>query len=482
MLQKLFVLCLSMVSLYGVEYHFNTQNLNDVHAKISSDEAIAEVKMAPKLSYAALNQEMQGDETKDDVHKILQRDLDRIKRLQGRLANDTNTSNIKKRLQDAFFSSNANKKQELSFAYAIEYPTSGSYDDAYAMLLQKISLYIVQTYGVANVSYQQIMKDLSLADEQINTHTIGTVEVVPNKSIENSFHHKKNASIKNGVITFVFYPFTKIKRIDSQDESVDFAKVDSEQKILFIDFEKTRDLKEIEEYLLEDDHALFEEYLATYLGTQQIDIQRSLSDISKKRGAYSKVAMELFSKYPTCQNLGCLEQEVSKKLSAVSEVGGMREYLYHIKLSNDVEYSDAIYMAYRKLKRNLKHDTVMNSVDDTQQLRGDEFQRKASKTKLKPVYKYIDVKPYHRANSLGLQIRVKVSFEVADLCAQYYLGEVDDVELGIRFAKLLNDKGEIIEVSTTEISNATFKNCQINEKSSFLLVPTPHPFTGYFVT
>ena len=373
MFKIFFFLFYFILSLEALLLDFNTQDIDILNNKISSDLNIALVKKEPKVAYEKLDKSSSIVDEKDALRKSLQIDYGRVKRLQEYLVDSTLNKEVKSKIQKSFFSLNANKKQRLSFAYALKYPISEDYDAVYAKMQQKISLYILQTYGVSNVEYKQVMKNLSFDSEKINTRSIGTVEVVP--SVKNKYHYKENNSIATGIVVFDFFPFKEVKRNDSESSKIDYSSSSSKEIIEFIDFEKEKDIKRIEKFFIDGDDTIFREYLDEFLGTVEVDISKTLASISKKRSAYTKVANKLFERYPQCKDLGCLDKTISNQIAKASIHGGNREFIYEYILSNDLELSDAIYMAYRKLKRNLSQDTVVNSVDSSESLMGENFKK-----------------------------------------------------------------------------------------------------------
>ena len=72
-------------------------------------------------------------------------------------------------------------------------------------------------------------------------------------------------------------------------------------------------------------------------------------------------------------------------------------------------------------------------------------------------------------------VKVKVTFEESNLCGQFYVGKIQDEQLGLTFIQLKNEDNEIIEYSSTEITNKVYNkfmskdrdfDCQITRGDS----------------
>ena len=449
-------LLLFFLSLHAISFEMKTDSLDELYTTISTQQSVQEIKTTQKVPFESLkSSSFVLDESKDAELKKLQKNLVALKRLQANLANDTTQENVRERLQASFFALNANLKHELSFAWAIEYPTSKSYEEAYAAMQQKISMYVLQTYGIANVAYKQVMKNLDMESENINSQTIGTIEVTSSNKT-NSFHYSQNTTTRSGILTLTFYPFALVKRADSQTSSLSNQTQESAYTLSFVDLQKGKELDAIETLLQDNDGALFSNFFASFRAQEAVNIDEELHAISSKINLFSKNLAALFESFAHCETLGCIEEEITKKIAKLSDFGGEREYVYDIYLSNDIQYKYALQTALMELRDKLAQDTVVRAIDDNENLSNTNYSRSTNESKFKPVYKYVEILPFFESNRLGIRAIVRLSFEASDLCSQYLLGVTRDETLGMTFSLLKAEDGSEIEVAQTNLTNAQY--------------------------
>lgn len=444
------------LSLHAISFEMKTDTLDELYTTISNKDSIQNIKTATKVPFDSLkSSSFVLDESKDAELKQLQKHLIALKRLQVNLANDTTQANARERLQTSFFAINANLKHELTFAWALEFPTSQSYEDAYAAMQQKLSLYVLQTYGIANVAYKQVMKNLDMQSENINSQTTGTIEVLSSNRT-NSFHHSQNTTTRSGILTLSFYPFAMLKRADSTTASMQNNPSNQAVTLSFVDLQKEQELTPIQNLLHDNDTELFTNFLSSFQVQNGVDIDQELHTISAKINLFAKNLTALFESYVHCDTLGCIEKDIAKKIAKLSDFGGEREFVYDIYLSNDIQYKYALQTALMELRDKLSQDTTILAIDDQESLNNTDYSRKTNESKLKPVYKFIEILPFYEDNRLGVRAIIRLSFEASDLCSQYYLGTTKDTNLGMTFSRLKQEDGSEIEVAQTNLTNAQY--------------------------
>ena len=149
-------------------------------------------------------------------------------------------------------------------------------------------------------------------------------------------------------------------------------------------------------------------------------------------------------------------------------------YEYNIALSNDDDLEYTVLPAFRKLVKRLRRDTQINSFEHTEIIDGDAYSKSRMKSKFIAIIKTIKVTPYIKElDNVGLNFKVHVSFDEADICTQYFNKMSTQKLYGMQFIILQNTKGDLIELSQTEVTNSVFnsilpnikrdKECEITE-------------------
>lgn len=452
----LFLFFLLTSLLHAISFELKTDSLDELYQTISTQKALQSIKKCSKVNFSSLNKSsFKLDDKKDTQLKMLQNDLITLKRLQVNLRNDTTRENARVRLKRAFFTLNANLNHQLTFAWVLKYPASLDYEKVYTQLQQEISLYVLQTYGVANVAYQLEIQNLAIKSQDINTQTIGTVELVPS-NYTNPFRYSQENTIKSGLLVLNFYPFVLTSRQKSITTSLADTTINKNITTLFVDLQKENNINSLKKYLSNEENELFNSYLASFQPSKDLSIDQELQKIASNTNSFVNNLNAMFKKYSHCKTLGCIEKELHKKIDLLSDFGGEREFVYDIYLSNDIQYKYALQTALMELRDKLAQDTAVRTIDDKETLINDNYSRKTNESTFKPVYKFIEILPFLQNNRIGIRAIVRLSFEASDLCTQYYLGETRAISLGMVFSKLMTEDGSEIEVAQTNITNKQY--------------------------
>jgi hypothetical protein len=247
-----------------------------------------------------------------------------------------------------------------------------------------------------------------------------------------------------------------VKRADSTTASMQNNPSNQAVTLSFVDLQKEQELTPIQNLLHDNDTELFTNFLSSFQVQNGVDIDQELHTISAKINLFAKNLTALFESYVHCDTLGCIEKDIAKKIAKLSDFGGEREFVYDIYLSNDIQYKYALQTALMELRDKLAQDTTILAIDDQESLNNTDYSRKTNESKLKPVYKFIEILPFYEENRLGIRAIIRLSFEASDLCSQYYLGTTKDTNLGMTFSRLKQEDGSEVEVAQTNLTNAQY--------------------------
>jgi hypothetical protein len=436
--------------------NINSENFDDMVDKLSSTKIIAELIKSKKLDVNELPVSVNSKQNPDTLkRKHLQKEYDNIKKLKAYLPSDTTQIELKELLRDSFFHFYEQKMQEFSFVYKLEYPMGSSFENVYVKLEEKIGLYILKKYGVTNIKYKQILKNMDLANEDIKSYTIGTIESYGIKNIDGKYHHSQDKTIVEGVASFLFYPFVMIKR---DSKIIKSFKSNSDIDIQYKEITNTFDLDNVKFKLYEQDKKNIENFIKDYHRDLNSDTSKSLSQISARVSLYKKVAEGLFDKYNDCENIECIDKTIKHKLDSLGSIEKKKEFTYKILLSNDDDIQYTMFHAFRELKKRLKRDTLINSIENTESINGDIYKANAKKNNIVAIVKKVKVLPYIQGDHLGLYFDVKVSYSRNDVCRQYFKGVIYDKFLKVNFVRLKKSDGTVVALSQTEITNRIFRH------------------------
>ena len=457
MLKSLLISLILSLNLYSLEVVINSDNFNKISAKLSSEKNINKLIREQRVPYSRFSNKVTNNFDNSSNRSATHREYAKLKMLLVSLSKKTKKAQLKDSLRSAFFKQYAPKKEEFSFVYKISYPNAQklSGDDVFEALQKKISLYILSEYGVSNIQDNAIITNAGMSSSTKN-YTLGTTESNFLNNFDNAYHYEQDKTTRSGVVSFIFYPFVMLKQ--NHNISKDgFAKGNSDVITEFAEIKDMDGFSNIKFTLEKNDKQKIREFITNYTKSYSVDISTSVGQISNKILKYNRIAMGLFLSYPKCQSVGCLDTTIREKLDAFSTIKKSKTYVYNVDLSNDDDLEYVVLPAFRKLKKYLRRDTQMSSLEDTEIIDGDKFSKNTMESKFIAVVKKVVVTPYiKKSNKLGLNFKVTVSFEESDLCSQYLQGMSKNKLYGMKFVQLKSDSGTI-EVSQTEITNQFFK-------------------------
>jgi len=458
MIKSVFFLFLLLLTRLGaVEFQINSDNYNTMVHILEKSKSINEIISQKRVPYVNLQSDNNDDFDDSSKRNSIQKRYSYLKKLLVFLPKETKKSELRERLNTAFFNQNAQKKEEYSFIYKISYPNNQNIrgDDVFTSLQKSIALYILEKYGVSNIEDKISMTESSFSTYTKN-YVVGTTESNFKNNIDNPYRYKQDKTTRSGVVSFIFYPFVLIKQ---NSQSIHQNKMKKKNHILkqFVEVTDNLSLKKLPFTLNSKDANSINSFLANYKKSYTVDTQVVIANISRRVNQYEHVAKTLFAMYPQCNTLACLDKSMSQEIKNSDIIKKKKEYSYNIDLSNDDDLEYVVLPAFRKLKKYLQRDTQMISFADTEIINNDNYSKNTMESKLVPVVKSVDVIPYIKENDrLGLHFKVNVSFEESDVCSQYYKGISRDKLYSMRFIKLQSPDGNMIEVSETEITNKVF--------------------------
>ncbi len=456
MIKFLFFTLLISLNLNALEVTINSDNFNRVSTTLSSENNINKLIREHRVPYSQFAQRTTDNFDNSSNRSAIHREYAKLKMLLVSLPKETKKSELKDALRTAFFKQFASKKEEFSFVYKISYPNAQklSGDDVFEALQKKISLYILNKYGISNIQDNAILTNSGMSSSTKN-YTLGTTESNFLNNFDNAYHYEQDKTTRSGVVSFIFYPFVMIK----QNHNLSGESFVKGHQNVVTEFEEIKDdngFSKIKFTLDKDDKEKISAFITNYTKNYSVDISKSVNQISNKILKYNRIAISLFDAYPECQTIACLDRTIKAKLDSFSTIKKHKIYIYNVDLSNDDDLEYVIIPAFRKLKKYLRRDTQMSSLEDTEMIDGDKFSKKTMESKFVAVVKNVTVTPYIKeSNRLGLHFKVDVSFEESDLCSQYVLGMSKDRLYGLRFVKLKSDD-TTIEVAQTELTNTIF--------------------------
>ncbi|SFV58770.1 hypothetical protein MNB_SM-7-1385 [hydrothermal vent metagenome] len=458
MIRFLAIFLACTLELFSLEVLIESDNFDKLFNTLSSQEVVSKLAQEPRISYSHLSSTSKESSQGESINfNQLRKEYAKLKMLLVYLPKDTTKEMLKERLRDALFKEYAPIKEEFRFIYKISYPNSAALDgDALFEKLQKeISLYILQKYGISNIEDEVIIQNLQMKSFTKN-YTVGTVEADPLGNFEAPYHYEKESTTRSGVVSFWFYPFVIVKRNQTLIKDTPLDKKD----LADIRYKEITS-ESIQKDDIELDQKSYKQ-IANFLGNlpnpKRVDVASYVNHISDKILRYDALARELFSHYPECKKLECIDKKIKKKLQSYSVLKKKKLYSYDIDLSNDDEFEYVVFPAFRKLQKYLKRDTQINSLENSQTLKDDSFKDISTESKIVPVIQKVAIQPYIKENEgkIGLHFDVSVSFDETDVCKQYFLGVSKKRLYGMPFVRLKLDD-HVIEVSQTEVTNRLFK-------------------------
>ena len=456
MQRVLLSLLLLSFALHALELDINSDKFKRVSQKFLTQENIDKLIAEKRVAYSQFVNNSTSNFDNSSNRSATHKEYARLKMLLVSIPKETRKSEIKDALRTAFFKQYSPKKEEFSFVYKISYPNDKGLrgDDIFEALQKKISLYILNKYGISNIEDNAILTDKGMSSTTKN-YTLGTTESNFLNNFDNPYFYEQDKTIRSGVVSFVFYPFVMLKQNHNRTQG-DLITANEDITTEFTEINDEDGFSNIKFSLNPQDKEKIEEFVSNYTKTYSVDISKSVNQISNKILKYNRIAQSLFDAYPECQTIECLDKSISKKLNSFSTIKKSKEYTYNIDLSNDDDFEYVILPAFRKLEKYLRRDTQMSSLEDRETIQGDNYSKDTMESKFVAVVKNVSVTPYIKeSNRLGLHFTVKVSFEASDLCSQYFAGISKDKLYGMRFVKLKSDD-KIIEVAQTELTNKIF--------------------------
>ena len=462
MIRSLFLVFILSLTLNALELEINSDNFGQVYHKLSTEKNVNKLIREQRVAFSQFDTKKTANFDNNSNRSITHKEYAKLKMLLVSLPKETKKSQVKENLRTAFFKQFSPKKEEFSFVYKISYPNAQgiSGDDVFEALQKKVSMYILSEYGISNIQDNAILTNSGMTSSTKN-YILGTTESNFLNNFDNAYHYEQDKTTRSGVISFIFYPFVMIKQNHNlRDNSF----VKGNQKIVteFAEIKSTDGFSNIKFTLDKNDKQKIREFISNYTKSYSVDVSSSVNQISNKILKYNRIAMALFDAYPECNTIACLDKTISKKLNAFSTIKKSKVYVYNIDLSNDDDLEYVVLPAFRKLKKYLRRDTQMSSLEDTETIDGNDFSKRTMESKFVAVIKNVIVTPYIKeSNRLGLHFKVTVSFEESDICSQYVLGMSKDRLYGMKFVQLKSENGTI-EVAQTELTNRVFSKIYPN--------------------
>lgn len=456
MFKSLLLSLVLTLNLYSLEVLINSDDFNKISTKLSSEKNINKLIREQRVPYSRFSAKATDNFDNSSNRSATHKEYARLKMLLVSLPKKTQKSQLKDELRSAFFKQFSPKKEEFSFVYKISYPNAQklSGDDVFEALQKKISLYILSEYGVSNIEDNAVLTNEGMSSSTKN-YTLGTTESNFLNNFDNAYHYEQDKTTRSGVVSFIFYPFVMLKQNHNLSEN-GFVKGSSDITTEFAEIKDMDGFSNIKFSLEKNDQEKIRVFITNYAKSYSVDISSSVNQISNKILKYNRIAMNLFRAYPECKSIGCLDETIREKLDAFSTIKKSKTYVYNVDLSNDDDLEYVVLPAFRKLKKYLRRDTQMSSLEDTEMIDGDKFSKKTMESKFVAVVKKVIVTPYIKeSNRLGLNFKVTVSFEESDLCSQYLQGMSRDRLYGMKFVQLKSNNS-VIEVSQTEVTNQLF--------------------------
>ena len=456
MFQALLFSLLLSLNLNALEVTINSDKFDNISNKLSAESNINKLIREHRVPFSQFSKKTTDNFNNSSNRSATHREYAKLKMLLVSLPKDTKKSEVKDALRTAFFKQFSPKKEEFSFVYKISYPNAQKLtgDDVFEALQKKISLYILSNYGVSNIQDNATLTGEGMKSST-KSYTLGTTESNFLNNFDNNYHYGQDKTTRSGVVSFIFYPFVMLKQNHNQFEN-DFVKGEQNVVTEFAEIKGTDGFSNIKFTLQKDDKEKIQEFISHYTKSYSVNISNSVNQISNKILKYNRIAMALFDAYPECETIGCLDSTIRTKLDAFSTIKKSKVYVYNIDLSNDDDLEYVVLPAFRKLKKYLRRDTQMSSLEDTESIEGNNYSKKTMESKFIAVVKNVVVTPYIKeSNKLGLHFKVVVSFEASDLCSQYLLGMSKDTLYGLKFVQLKSDS-DTIEVAQTELPNKIF--------------------------
>ena len=443
-------------TLFALDIKIDSDNFKKFNRTLSEEKNIQKLLSEPIIDMKSLQHNSTNDFDNSTQRTKLQNEYAKVKMLLVYLKPSVTQDTLKIELRKSLYKKYASVKEEFTFVYKLSYPTQGvrKGDLLFENLQQKISLYILEKYGIANIDekIQQINNEFSSTTQSF---TLGTTESNPHNNLDNPYHFESNTTSRSGIVSFYFYPFVIINQNSKKmsKNSTQNATIQSE----FVQVNSPYDVDKLNFKLsLEDKERIRTFLLSSYKPITPNNISQLADAISQKTLKYSQIAQELFKKYPQAQTLGDLDRIIQKKLDAIAILHKHQTYTYFIDLSNDDDLEYVLLPAFRKLTKNLRRDTRVNSLRDTQVLHNEDFQKETTNSLITPIIKNVSLKIYKKPNGLlGLYTRADVSFEQSDVCKQYIKGISSDKLYGLSFIQL-EYQDKMIEVAQTELTNKLF--------------------------
>jgi len=457
-MHKIFLAIFIVLSfnLNALELNINSDKFKKISHEFLLESNIDKLARERRVPYSQFSENSTDNFDNSSSRSITHKEYARLKMLLVSLPKETRKSELKDALRTAFFKQYSSKKEEFSFVYKISYPNDEGLrgDDVFEALQKKISLYILNKYGVSNVEDSAILTNKGMTSSTKN-YTLGTTESNFLNNFDNIYHYEEDKTVRSGVVSFIFYPFVMLKQNHNQTQE-EFVQGKKNLTTEFAEIKDNNGFSNIKFSLYKNDKEQIEKFITNYTKSYSLNISNSVNQISNKILKYNKIASSLFEAYPECKTLACLDATIRKKLNAFSTIKKSKTYTYNIDLSNDDDFEYLILPAFRKLTKYLRRDTQMSSMEDTEVIDGDNFSKNTMESKFIAIVKDVVATPYiKKSNRLGLHFSVTVSFEESDLCSQYLAGISKDKLYGMKFVQLKSDD-MIIEVAQTELTNKVF--------------------------
>ena len=213
MLKFFIYLYILSISLYSLEVKINSDEFNKVSRELSRENNINKLIKEERVPFKQFINNSTDNFNNNLNRREIRREYAKLKMLLVSLSKKTKKSEVKTSLYRSFFKLYSSQKITFNFIYKISYKNTQNLngDEIYEQLQKKISLYILDKYGISNIEDETLLKNTSI-DRIIKNHTLGTIESNYLNNFDNPYQYSKDETIRSGIVSFIFYPFVMEKQ------------------------------------------------------------------------------------------------------------------------------------------------------------------------------------------------------------------------------------------------------------------------------
>ncbi len=470
-MKSIIFICLASISLWALEVELGTENTQEVYNKLAAP-SVAKKLFKNKLTAVEVEKRYKVETDKslasskssrkqrEDKLQQAQGDLDSLKRLLSILDAQSFTadkSELTSRLQQSLFSQYSNFTIPVEFAYAVDF--SGDEYEALDEMLAQITGEILRSYGMSQTSHSQTLKNMKLKNELTTVDMYGTVEKNQASSFTNKRQYTKNTTLISGVSSLNFYPFQLHKQHYSQAKKSSSVAKKSNTKLVLADITQGKSIEKVIAGLSETSVQKISEQAKQSASKQKVaqdsytNIRNQLLKDSQK---YGGMIEEFFSKYPSCQNLECVEKEIRGNMSGLKEINHGKSVIY-IRALPDIKYEYAVDVVIKEIVKELERSSKIHSLQSKEELSATQYQQTQVNIATKAVYEKAELELYYDRDELGLLVKFHISYD-ANLFCSNFVDEVNyDHLLDMKFMEVKVDGSKkSVYVAEKEIAQKVY--------------------------